>query len=181
MNSKRIFIGSFTQHPVLTELYVKAKELLDNSGNFKWTRTPNNFHITYHFFGKMAVDDIDRLQKILAPALQKNYDMEIAVTGLAYFKRKSKPTVLYAKLVPNEALNNLFLDIQDLLYRHKFISEKNTRFTPHITMARIKKVAPDFYQKIDELQLPEPIRLNLSKVDIIESILSPEGALYKAI
>lgn len=181
MNSKRIFIGSFTRHPALTELYVKAKNLLDNTGNFKWTRTPNNFHITYHFFGKMAGNDINRLQKVLAPVLQKNYDIEITVTGLAYFKRKSKPTVLYAELVPNEALNNLFLDIQALLYRHKFISEKSTRFTPHITMARIKKAAPDFYQKIEELQLSEPIRISLSKVDIIESILSPEGALYKAI
>jgi len=178
MTSKRVFIGSFTKHRALTDLFEKAQQLLDKTGRFKWTRMPENFHITFHFFGKMPTDEIDRLQKVLAPVLQKKLKIEIAVTGLAYFSKKSNPTVLYAKLAPNEALNNVFLEIQNILYQHKFTAEKNTRFTPHITLARIKKTDTGFYQKIDELQLPEPIRLNLSKVDIIESILSPDGALY---
>jgi len=178
MTSKRIFIGSFTKHPSLTDLFEKAQKLLDKTGRLKWTRTPENFHITYHFFGKMPVDEINRLQKVLDPVLQKKIEIEIAVTGLAFFSKKSKPTVLYAKLEPNEALNNLFIEIQDILYQHKFITEKKSRFTPHITLARIKTVETAFYQKIDELQLSEPIRVNLSKVDIIESILSPGGALY---
>jgi len=178
MSSKRIFIGSFIKHPALTDLFKKAQKLLDKTGRFKWTRTPDNFHITFHFFGEMPIDKIDRLQKVLAPVLQKKLEIETMVSGLAYFSKKSKPTVLYAKLAPNEAVNNLFLEIQDILYQHQFISEKYTRFTPHITMARIKKTDTGFYPKIDELQLSEPIRVSLSKVDIIESILSRDGALY---
>ena len=182
MCTKRIFFGSFIRHVALEQLFEDSKEILNDTGLFKWTRTPENFHITFHFFGSMSCDDIEKLRQVLKDFTEKTYDFELRLQGLHYFKRKGRPSVLYTGLYPNENLYKLQQDIQDKLFHTGFISEKQTKFVPHITFARIKKVYPRFNEMLTLInQNLEPVRLNPLKVEIIESVLSPKGALYRGI
>ncbi len=182
MCRKRIFIGSFVRHEALMHLFEISKESLNKTGYFKWTRTQENFHITFHFFGSMHCNDIKKLHEVLQDFFQNEYDFDLELQGLGYFKRKGRPTVLYAGLLSNPRLYQLHQTIQKRLFGTGFISEIQMRFTPHITLARIKKTLPSFEEEVEKINRDfKPVRLHPFKIDIIESILSPEGALYKAI
>ncbi len=182
MCTKRIFVGSFIRHEVLNQLFEFSKQRLDNLGLFKWTRTPENFHITFHFFGKMSCDDIERLREIIQHFSQETYDFDLYLKGLDFFIRKRKPSVLYAGLQPSKELFELHQEIQNQLFQAGFITEPQMRFVPHITFARIKKVSSIFSSQLYLInQKYEPLRLNPIKVEIIESVLSPKGALYRGI
>jgi len=182
MLQKRIFTGSFIQDNQLNDLFYKVQFNIDKTGKFKWTRTPENLHITFHFFGDMLLGKINKLQTVLSDVLNKEHHINIEMTGLDFFTRKAKPSILYAGIKPNEALKSLYHQIQDLLYKHHFIQEKNNKFVPHITLARIKHVTPEFYKNLESFnQSFNPIIINNIKVDIIESVLEPEGALYRAV
>ena len=182
MCQKRIFIGSFVKHKALDDLFEISKKILEKTGVFKWTRTPDNFHITFHFFGTMSCNDIEKLRDVLQDFSRKEYDFDLQVQGLSFFKRKGRPSVLYAGLLPNEDLHKLYQSIQNRLFKTGFINEIQTKFAPHITFARIKKTLPSFEEQLAHInQKFEPVMLNPLKIEIIESVLSPEGALYRGI
>ncbi len=180
MSDRRIFIGSFIQNDALTRLFEQAKQTLDHKGKFKWTRTPENFHITFHFIGEISDDDIKVLQTVLQDLMQKNYDFGLEVTGLKFFERKGRPSVLYAAIKPDTALYDLHQVIQKRLHEHGFITKIQSRFTPHITLARIKKAPVNLTEQISEINRQfQPQKLHPIHVVLIESILSPQGALYR--
>jgi len=183
MNQKRIFLGSFTHHSLLFDFFELTKEKMHDTARIKWTRTPENLHFTLHFFGDMPVNKIQLLQRVLSGILDENYDLPFTISGLKYFKRKAKPAVLYADIddVSGE-LEKLYLEIQNLLLQHGFIDQVKFSFTPHITFGRIKNVEPSFYEKIRIINNDfKQITINSVFPVIIESILSAEGALYRAL
>ncbi len=183
MNNKRIFCGSFIRHNELDEIWEQARYYLDETGRFKWTRTAANLHITFHFFGDTEADKIEKIKNILVDVLDKRFEIPIQITGLDFFKRRNKPAVLYAVVNDKTGkLSKLYLDIQQSLFNEKLIEKINRRFVPHITFARIKSVSNDFYDELEVfnnqwniIDIPE------IKPQLIESVLLPKGALYKAL
>jgi len=181
MKQKRIFLGSFTHHPELFKLWGHTKEILQDTSVIKWTRRPENLHFTLHFFGDMPIDKIIDLQKILSGIIEVNHEILFQITSLKFFKRKGKPAVLYAHIDDTTGeLEKLYLEIQEILFQNGFVEHIKTSFVPHITFGRIKKVSPLFYEEIDSLNKNFKI-INFDKFcpQIIESVLSPEGALYR--
>ena len=182
MTDKRLFIGSFMPHEALKELFENAKQNLNNEGRFKWTRTPENFHITFHFIGSIPEKDLWKWQDAIQDLIHKDFDLGLQVSGLNFFKKKGRPSVLYAALKPNQALYELHQDILNRLYNKGLINEKQDRFTPHITFARIKKTPDDFETKIAQINRHfKTFSLPPVSVKLIESVLSPQGALYRSI
>ncbi len=182
MTQRRVFLGSLVRSPALTELFTDLQQKFATAGDFKWTRTVDNLHLTWHFFGAMPEKQIHELQKVLTPFLSEEIPIMLEIEGVAYFQKKGKPTILYAKLRPNKALVAYYKKLQTVLFSHGFISEIKPEFVPHITLARIKKVKPEFYNCIATYRhLPETIIIHHLKLSIIESVLERQGALYQAL
>ncbi len=181
MKKKRIFIGSFIQSPELTKLFEKLKEELKDKANIKWTRTPENFHITYIFLGEMPVYKVEEIQEFINKEFKNEIEAGLQIKGLNFFKRKGKPSVLYADITPNEQLKKIYQKINAYLNEKGMISSKKSHFKPHITLGRIKKVNPDFFESVNQYNKENLGDISSVKVEIIESKLSPQGALYKKI
>ncbi len=180
MTPKRIFIGSFIHGNDIFQLYNEVQKILTPViFKAKWTRQPENLHITFHFIGEMPNNEILKLKNVLQPVLETNYPVDLHLNGLKYFKRKNKPSVLYINVDDQgQVLQNIYRQIQIILFENGFIDQPRTHFKPHITLARIKRVTSDFYQAIENINVDihysKPV-----KIQIIESILQPEGAIYK--
>ncbi len=183
MDEKRVFIGSFVQDESLKKYFEKYKKALQDEAKIKWTKTPDNLHLTWHFFGNMPLEKIQKLQQILQDILPDELNIPVEINSITYFSRKGKPAVLYAAIDEKDTvLQKLFQQIQQALYKSGLIAEPKNRFVPHITFGRIKKVNSGFKDKIALInQNFKPVSVNISKPEIIESILQPDGALYKAI
>ncbi len=180
MIQKRIFLGSFIKQPLLNKLLTETRIALSPTGNFKWTRTPENLHLTWHFFGGMQMSKIKELKLVLQPFLTEEILPRIDITGLKYFKRKGQPAILYAEVQSTLQLQEYYKKLQRILFENGFISQINDRFVPHITLARIKKVNKHFYEQMKAFEkISENIYQNNLELTIIESILEPQGALYR--
>jgi 2'-5' RNA ligase len=183
MLTKRIFIGNFIRSKQLDELFEQVRYYINPTGRFKWTRSIENLHITFHFFGAVETIKIPLIQDALSGILEEEFAIHIRITALQYFNRKHKPAVLYAKIEDQSGkLTALYSDIQQKLSDAGLIEKINPHFVPHITLARIKSVSDDFYNELKIFNDNwDEISIEKIKPQIIESILSPQGALYKAL
>ena len=181
MEEKRIFIGSLIKTKALEDVFNKLKDRLSKKTNIKWSRTPENFHVTYKFIGNLPLDKIKEIQKYIEKNYARPINIDLEITGINYFTKKGKPAVLYAEVKEKngEILNKIHRQIEDYLYKTGVISKKEKTFVPHITLGRIKSVSPEFYDIINDFGQIKMGQIDSLKVQIIESQLSPKGALYK--
>jgi RNA 2',3'-cyclic 3'-phosphodiesterase len=99
---------------------------------------PENYHITLRFIGDIddrTADDLaEAMERLAAPPLT------VSVRGLSVFGSKN-PHALIACVEPNAALLTLQSDIDRLCQRLGLPADPR-RFTPHITLARLKNAKP---------------------------------------
>ncbi len=183
MEEKRIFIGSFVNQPALTENFETLKKDLENKAAIKWTRSPQNFHITYHFLGNTPIDQIHKIQNFIYKEFGENIPVDIDIKGIKLFHRKGKPAIIYAAIDDEKSsvLNGIYKKLEDFLYKESIIEKKNKPFKPHITLGRIKKTFKGFDEMIEQYKDKPSGKISSVKVDVIESQLSPKGALYKTL
>ncbi|MDX1486022.1 MAG: RNA 2',3'-cyclic phosphodiesterase [Alphaproteobacteria bacterium] len=130
----RVFVGLELPEAVRERLY----GLRGGVPGARWIE-PENIHLTLRFIGNVeedAVADIDgTLARIDFPA----FDLEIAGTG--EFSRGRRPAMIWAGVAPNPPLIELQRRIERAVVRLGFPPE-GRRYTPHVTLARIKNGAP---------------------------------------
>ena len=100
---------------------------------------PENYHLTLRFIGdveaRVADEIVAGLDRIERPVF------EIALSGLAAFGSK-KPHSVYAGVAPSPELELLQGDI-DRIVRRVGVPADPRRFTPHVTLARLRNPRAD--------------------------------------
>lgn len=104
----------------------------------RWVDT-ENYHLTLRFFGDIeghVADEIaNALDRIERPSFQ------LTLTGIGVFGSK-KPRVLWAGVAASPELNALQSEI-DRICRRLGVSADPRKFSPHVTLARLRDVSPD--------------------------------------
>ncbi len=124
----RLFVGLATPEKVRRRL----SALLSGLPGARWV-DPKNMHITLRFIGPVdeAVGEhlADALAAVSAPAF------DIAFAGLGVFKRRRRPTALWAGVAAEPRLDHLHGKIESALVRAGLQPEAR-KFNPHATLAR---------------------------------------------
>jgi 2'-5' RNA ligase len=132
----------------------------------KWTDR-DNWHVTLVFIGSFPGKDIAALQaaasRIQCPAISLGFER------IDYWKRP-KIMCLLAGFVPNP-LTDLVNSLQSVAGRFGFEPEKRP-YRPHMTIAR----KAGFFEPI---VLAQPLTLQWSRFELVESISTPSGVQYK--
>jgi len=181
MEEKRIFIGSMLQTDKLEEVFKQLKKDLDGHAHIKWTKTPKNFHITYRFIGNLDMEKIKKIDDFLNNHFSHPEKIFFKIKGINYFRRKGKPAILYAEIHGEEGkkLEEIQRKVENFLIKEGIVTNNDKKFTPHITLGRIKSSSPDFDKTITSYKNKELGEINNINIEIIESELSPDGATYK--
>jgi len=160
----RLFIAS----KATIDEYTRIKERFERSIDGRWVEE-KNLHLTWYFIGESETPDryirvIDTL-----PIPEK----ETPLSGLGIFERR-KNHILYA------SIPRLSDEWKDTLEKLQIYS--NRKFTPHVTLCRIKKI-------YDKKMLYDSIRHYSGKrigkiangISLIESHLHKNGVEYETI
>lgn len=127
----RLFVGLDFPAPVRAELMALAGAI----PGARWM-SEEQLHLTLRFIGEVderMAEEIDlALARIAAPAF------ELTLQGLGQFG-DGAPHTLWAGVAPNEALTRLAAKVDSALRNAGFAGD-NRRFTPHVTLARLKNV-----------------------------------------
>ncbi|WP_457640266.1 RNA 2',3'-cyclic phosphodiesterase [Persephonella sp.] len=176
---KRIFIGSFVKIPSFPAEYRHIKELFGSSIKGRWI-PEQNFHITYRFIGDANTGQIEELKKAISPILKREIQVNIRFEGVGAFPDIYSPRVFFINVVDTEGkLQEINGYISGRLSYLGYPPEKKP-FRPHVTLKRVKSFKrQEFLSAYKKYRDVDFGTQKTVEVNIIESILQPEGAVYK--
>ena len=102
----------------------------------RWSN-PEKFHITVGYFGEVADDHAEELDRELARLRLTAFDLSIK--GVNHFG-KTDPHALWAGVNPHPSLTRIH-DHCRVAARRAGIEMEKRKFTPHVTLAYLKKTA----------------------------------------
>ena len=103
----------------------------------RWTE-PSDFHVTLRFIGDIDDRLADDISDLLAAIKRKPFSLRLS--GLDWFG-KDKPHSLYASVTLVSELSELQAE-QERLMRRLGLPADPRKFTPHITLARLRDTKP---------------------------------------
>nr|WP_320016404.1 RNA 2',3'-cyclic phosphodiesterase [uncultured Desulfobacter sp.] len=140
-----------------------------------------NFHLTLKFLGDISEQALPCIKKMLSEAIADKTRFNITLNRLGVFPNIRHPKVIWIgsdKTIPE--LVNLQRDIDSRLNKcHPFVKEK--KFSPHITIARIRHYAkPGTLKKALKIETGA-IKIPVNQIHLIESRLYSSGAVHSSL
>jgi 2'-5' RNA ligase len=162
---------------------IKIKTILDHLSSFQGIRPvkPNQLHLTMKFLGEVPETKLSPIENELRRITLPAFDIEFSHLGV--FPNERRPSVIWVGLSSGKSqLITLAREVDERLSKIGFPKEKR-KFSPHLTVGRIKKLYPD-----EQQNLVDYIHSNVMMVgekEILESFifkkstLTPQGAIYE--
>ena len=142
----------------------------------KWILS-ENIHLTLSFLGNISNKDIPFLNQSIENNIEYN-NFQLTIIGTGVFPSFESPKVLWLCIGKGvDKLKSFQYQVEKSI--RKFIeNHQKIIFTPHISIARIRRL----HGKIDVLpflnSVYSPIELDVNSICLYESKSSPEGAKY---
>ncbi len=141
---------------------------------------PANFHLTLKFLGDIEEAKVAPIAAALERELYPFSCFTINAKGLGVFPDLKRPRILWVGLVGGE-LNALASTVEKALVPFGFAAEKRA-FTPHLTIGRWRQfngLPKELGDEIEKWQGHDFGRSNVGEVVLFQSVLKPEGAVYR--
>jgi len=141
---------------------------------------PTNFHLTLKFLGDIEEAKVAPIAAALERELYPFSCFTINAKGLGVFPDLKRPRILWVGLVGGE-LNALASTAEKALVPFGFAAEKKT-FTPHLTIGRWRQFngsPKELGDEIEKWRGHDFGRSNVDEVILFQSVLKPEGAVYR--
>lgn len=173
----RLFLALELPADIRLELSRLQQELIKSfrHSKIRWT-PPENLHITLHFLGDVALEQMQRLQDDLR-RLKYPDPFSLALEHIGAFPSPKKPRIIMAETSVHPFLFLLRRRIADAIVGNG-IDIEGKQFRPHVTLGRVSAQSETFPEKISELQ---PLRFKVEEFVLMESTLTPDGSEYRVI
>lgn len=147
------------------------------TARLRWGRL-KNLHITTKFIGEWPAERLEELIGALGK-LPRRGDIEIAVRELGWFPSSRAPRVFWAGVEGGDGLAELARDTDQAASRLGVPAEER-RFSPHLTLARIKPLTQlrDLKDAIEAMPSVEFGSFTADRFHLYASELRPSGAEY---
>ena len=172
----RAFVAIFPP-PRIRAAVAEARETVGYSADrVRWAR-PGNVHLTLKFLGDLREEVLGDLPAALEKVCTGHAPFDVELTGLGAFPSAQRARVLWVGIGAGfEELRSLASDLDAALVPLGFEREKRP-YTPHLTLGRIRGRPASF-------DLPPDAgggRFQARHVELMESTLTPEGAVYETV
>lgn len=179
---KRLFLAIpiETKNNGFATLVDKLRTSLAHEKTINWVR-PGNIHLTLKFIGETPPQDEPKIIEAVSKVIesQESFKMDFNRTGI--FGARYAPRVLWLGMqhAPDELIN---LE-EAVLAAFDNIGYQRDRqnFVPHLTICRIKGLCEkQYFQKVVQaIEQKTYIHQEVREIILFQSILRPEGAVYK--
>ena len=179
----RAFIAIEIPDPIKTSLQNLQRSLSASGIRASFSR-PETLHLTLKFLGNIRPDQLAALEKGMEKAVSGIPPHRLCAFGLGVF-----PSVKHARIIwsgirgETHYLQPLGSALESLLFQSPGINKEAKRFTPHLTLARVKPdTSPDrilsAVMTFRDFQTPD---FSVSGISLFQSELSSSGAVHRRI
>jgi 2'-5' RNA ligase len=174
----RTFIAIALPHDQAVALDQLCQGIAPEAPGWRWV-PPGHFHITLSFLGDVADTDLDNLNRAIGEAVSPMEPFELEPAGLGAFPDPRRPRTLWAGIRgPGlDALGRLQAAVVGAANRAGHPPD-DSRFHPHITLARSKTVRGALGPLINGQQGWSAGVFPVREVIVFASRLSPQGPSY---
>jgi len=178
---KRIFIAvRIDPGPQLIRILLSLRSLLGGE-KISWT-DPANIHLTIEFLGDTEDDMVKAVSIMLKDKCSGFGHFSFRLKGTGLFRNPRDPRVIWIGTEGIDKLSLLKENIAGGLRDAGFRTESRP-FRPHITLGRIKylrnsQTLLSVLEKYKDMDIQE---VQIEEVILYESILRPDGAVYRVI
>ena len=170
----RVFLALELPGPIKEYLSMVTKTMSQRVSGVKWVKA-EGIHVTLKFFGEIEEKKVQEIVGALQGINKQHTAMPVQLKEIKAFPDLMRPRVIVVTF--QEGVDNvkaIFHDIESCLLAVGIQKEKRG-FAPHITIGRVKDVAPLLKMNIVPL---EEKRFLLDNLVLYQSTLTREGALY---
>jgi len=179
--SKRLFLA-IPIHPE-EKLLRQRSFLMSNLSEerINWVK-PENMHLTLKFLGKTSLKQIPKIVEVINNCTMKFDPFPMILERLGIFGSNYHARVVWLGIKENNLLRDLQSGILQELEKIGFSSDRQN-FVPHFTLGRIKKIQhKDHFKRVMERTEKGFIQeVKVSNFVLFESVLTPDGPIYKTI
>lgn len=177
----RCFIAVDIPEMVKKEVMRATERARKSHRDLKWVEE-ENLHITLKFLGEVEREKIEKVKRVLDMITRAEAPFNLTTSEFGTFPKRGALRVFWLGIEGDlDEIKKLQERIEKELLKIGFDRE-DREFTPHLTLARAKRYSRERVT-LDDLDLNEvkgkSFRIN--EVVLYESILRPEGPLYKKI
>ncbi|MDE0482523.1 MAG: RNA 2',3'-cyclic phosphodiesterase [Candidatus Poribacteria bacterium] len=143
-----------------------------------WTKQ-GNFHFTLKFLGDVEDRNINEISAALQKIAESQTPFSIEIGGIGAFPNLARPRVLWVGLKQGEVpITKLASAVNQELV--KFGYSNDTRFHPHLTLARLRNQVNlnSFISIFKKFETIDGALLTVDKITLVKSELHPSGAVY---
>ncbi|HTA19677.1 MAG TPA: RNA 2',3'-cyclic phosphodiesterase, partial [Polyangia bacterium] len=183
MMTTAIQLRSFVAVPlpggVKTELAAAAAALARELPGVKWSKKPENFHVTMKFLGLVAVDRLEALGAALGEAVAEVPRFALELHGFGAFPSARDAKVLFVKIVDEQHRLAALAETVETVSARFGLPREARPFTGHVTVGRSKsKEGVDARAALaPRADLPVGIAV-ADELHVYESQLGGEGSTY---
>ena len=168
-------IRLFVALPLPTDQCQRLRTLCGGVRDARWTEEAN-LHMTLQFIGEVREPEVDEIAAALSLVEAESFDLTLS--GVGHFGSHRKIRSLWAGIISSPALYRLQKRIENVLIR-KGIAPDTRKFSPHITLARLKNSTPLHVR--DWLEVNSYFRgpsFNVDSFTLFNSYRARTGAIY---
>jgi 2'-5' RNA ligase len=148
----------FVSVPPPPRLAGRLAELAPGLESGRWTLSPadpQDLHCTLHFLGATPARVVDDLKRELGALCHARRAFDLPAGGLGCFPDEDRPRVLWAGLGdPHGRLQELFEASRGVLNAYRLF-ELREALVPHLTLARVERLAADWDPRILRALAPQ--------------------------
>ena len=180
-NNHRLFMAIELTDEARSGFVLVQDELREKlpPGALRWVR-PKNLHLTLHFIGEVDSATIPLLREALQAGERRAFELRARGTGC--FPDHRCPRVIWAGFESSPETNELHRSLDRELVSRGFETEARP-YTPHLTLAHLKKRLPTELSRrigtrLKELDPGAIVSFPATEISLVESVLTPSGPVY---
>lgn len=171
-------VRAFLAVPLTAELQEAIRTLqaglMSRIRDIRWSR-PENLHLTLHFFGATAQENLDKIRASMLSVKRCHRPFRVDVIGLGAFPSLRRPRVIWLGLNQQSRLRQLHRDCSRALHEAGLVTDARP-YSPHLTIGRARQGVSDLTALGDELGKRLIGHLMVDRLILYESRLRPGGA-----
>ncbi len=173
----RCFVAIDIKKELLCLIDYIQKELREVDGCFSFS-LPETTHITLRFLGETDDKTLREVTTQLREVVKKHRPFELNTTNVGVFQRNGITHTIWLGVELKTELQTIVKDISNI--KPEDVSVFN-KFTPHITIARVKYVndSRELNKTISGMDRIQTKSIQVNEIKIKKSTLTQQGPIYE--